>query len=491
MTSTPLSSVAAEPFALPPVARGDFPGWLPPMLVKELRQGLRTRGFVGTFIVFQALMAFIMLGVVTSAGSTNQTVRAMSLNTANVFFWALLSLQLLVFTPGRALGGLQLESDSRTLDLLLLTRLDAWRIVMGKWTSLITQAALLLIAMLPYGIVRYFAGSVDLMADARTCAILLGGSALLTAAGLWGAGMGKVFRLFGVVLMVMFSSAGSSLFSAVSRGGFAPGPLVTGGSVSLATFDGALVLVFFLVAAVRNIAPPAENHALLARSLPLLALAAVPVGALCRAATSAIQGQLMFAGGFLMLVCAVELASLQLPMFVHWQRWRARAAMPRVVFRMALPGWPSALLFATMGTVLWGFCAVAFDLTHGGTGPRTWPAVLGLSALVFPSLLMSFFVRVPRSPGGVYGLFSAAGIIVAVLGMALPQSYPQLGPLRDFIAVLPVSSFIMAFGDPPGVAAVFVQAVIAALVLGFAWFQARHYWHVLAVLELRDRPAKP
>ena len=57
------------------------------------------------------------------------------------------------------------------------------------------------------------------MADARLCAVLLGGSALLTAAGLWGAGMGKVFRMLGVVLMVMFSSAGSSLFSAMTRGG--------------------------------------------------------------------------------------------------------------------------------------------------------------------------------------------------------------------------------------------------------------------------------
>ena len=460
------------------------------MLVKELRQGLRTRGFVGTFIVFQALMAMVMLGVVTAAGSSNQAVRATSLNTANVFFWALLSLQLLIFTPGRALGGLQMEADSRTLDLLLLTRLDAWRIVMGKWSSLLVQAVLLLIAMLPYGIVRYFAGSVDLMADARICLVLLGGSALLTAAGLWGAGMGRIFRLFGLVLTVITSSVGSSLFAQFTRGTFATGALHPA-AIALVVFDGALVLVFFLVAAVRNIAPPAENHALLARSLPLLALAAVPSASLFRAAAADVQGQLIFSGGFLMLVCAVELASLQLPMFVHWQRWHSRAALPRVVFRMTLPGWPSAMLFATVGAVLWVFCAVAFDVTHGSAGTRAWPAVLGLSALVFPSLIMSFFVRLPRSPGGVYGLFMGVGIIIAVIGMALPQSYPNLGPLRDLVAVLPVSSFILAFGEPPGVAALFVQGTIAVLVLVFAWFQARHYWHVLKVLEMRERLAKP
>lgn len=461
------------------------------MLVKELRQGLRTRGFVGTFIVFQALMAFVMLGVVTSAGSDNQSVRAMSLNTANVFFWALLSLQLLIFTPGRALGGLQMESDMRTLDLLLLTRLDAWRIVIGKWSSLLVQAVLLLIAMLPYGIVRYFAGSVDLMADARICCVLLGGSALLTAAGLWGAGMGKVFRLLGLVLMVLTSSVGSSMFSAFTRGRFAmstPDP----GAVVLIALDGGMVLVFFLVAAVRNIAPPAENHALLARSLPLVALAGVPLALVFRESAQVIQSQLIFSGGFLMVVSAVELASLQLPMFVHWHRWRTRASLPRVVFRMTLPGWPSALLFATTAAMLWVFCAAVLDVTHKGFGAFVWPAVLGLSAVTFPSLLMSFFVRAPRSPGGVYGLFVGAGIILAVLGMVIPQSYPRLESIRDFVSVLPVSSFIMAvFGGTPAVAAVFVQGVIAVLVLGFAWAQSRHYWHVLTSLELRDRLSKP
>ena len=484
------TTITTSPFAPTSVARGDFPGWIPPMLVKELRQGLRTRGFVGTFIVFHALMALIMLGVITSATSSNASVRAMSLTTANGFFWSLLSAQLLLLTPGRALGGLQSETESRTLDLLMLTRLDAWRIVTGKWLSLVAQAVLLLVAMLPYGIVRYFAGSVDLVSDARICCALLGGAALLTAAGLWGAGMGKAFRILWVLAGVFASSIGSSALPALMRGG--PMALIPNGwAVGVLWLDGALLLMFFLVAAVRNIAPPAENHALLARSLPLIALAAIPAASLLSVNSLVLTNQLIFAGIFLMVVSAVELASVQHPMLVHTRPWRGRAAMARVFFRMALPGWPSALLFATTGAVLWVFCALALDLMHTGPALLAWPAVLGLGALAFPAAVRSLGARRPRSPGGIYGLGLAVGVVLAVLSMTLPLASPRLAFLKDVATVLPVSSFVLsAFGDPPSVALLAAQGVVAVAVLGFAWWQARHYWHELALVEARDQAGK-
>jgi hypothetical protein len=484
------ATTTTAPFAPTSVARGDFPGWLPPMVVKELRQGLRTKGFAGAFIIFQALMAITMLAAVTSAVSTNPNVRAATLATINGFFWTLLSLQMLVFTPGRALGSLQSEAESRTLDLLVLTRLDAWRIVAGKWASLMAQAALLLIAMLPYGIVRYFAGAVDLVGDASMCAVLFGGCGLLTAAGLWGSGMGKVFRLLGVVLLVMGSSIGSSAFGSFFRGvgvSFSPGAA----AVALVWLDGALVLLFFLVAAVRNIAPRAENHALLARSLPLLALAAVPFASVFGVGGLALRNQLVFAGAFLMIVCAVEFASMQWPMMVHCRPWRARAPLARVVFRMALPGWPSALLYATVGAVLWVFCALALDATHTGVALLAWPALLGLGALALPAVGLSMATRLPRSPGGVYTVFLAFGVVVAVLGLSLPQAFPRFVILRDMASMLPVSSFVITvFGGPPSSALLIVQGVLAALTLAVAWWQARVYWQHLALLEAPERVAK-
>src|SRR6185436_10235188 len=119
--------------------RVDFPTWLPAMLVKELRQGLRARGFVGTLVGFQVVMT--LFTVFAIAGGTGSS----SFEILQGAYWAMLNLQLLLITPIRAMAGLQAELETRSIDLLLLTRLTAWRVVLGKWCSLLVQAALLVI----------------------------------------------------------------------------------------------------------------------------------------------------------------------------------------------------------------------------------------------------------------------------------------------------------------------------------------------------------
>ena len=39
----------------------DFPDWFGPMLVKELRQGLKTRGFVFSFIGLQTVLVLVLI----------------------------------------------------------------------------------------------------------------------------------------------------------------------------------------------------------------------------------------------------------------------------------------------------------------------------------------------------------------------------------------------------------------------------------------------
>ena len=43
-----------------PPGAPDFSDWLSPILVKELRQGLKSRVFVGSFIVMQVVMIMAM-----------------------------------------------------------------------------------------------------------------------------------------------------------------------------------------------------------------------------------------------------------------------------------------------------------------------------------------------------------------------------------------------------------------------------------------------
>ncbi len=143
----------------------DFPDRLPPMLVKELRQGLRTRTFVALFLALQALLAVILLA---AAGARTYDDAGPTLS--RVIF-LLFALAVLVIQPLRGMTAVSSEVRGHTLDLIVLTRLSAWRIVLGKWVALVGQSALLLAAIAPYLILRYFFGRMDLFAEL----LLLGG----------------------------------------------------------------------------------------------------------------------------------------------------------------------------------------------------------------------------------------------------------------------------------------------------------------------------
>ena len=70
-------------------AKPDFPDWFSPMLVKELRQGMRSRIFLLCFMALQVAMIFPALTGLLNAslgeGTTDSTV----------FFWLIVSVPLM------------------------------------------------------------------------------------------------------------------------------------------------------------------------------------------------------------------------------------------------------------------------------------------------------------------------------------------------------------------------------------------------------------
>lgn len=486
-----MNTATVAPRIPPPVPQIDFPTWLPAMFVKELRQGLRTRGFVVAFMAFQILMALLMMGAVVGSDAMAPGARAGTAAAVNGFFWTLLTVQLLLVTPARALGSLQTEIETRSLDLLLLTRLTAWRIVFGKWASLVAQSVLLLVAMLPYGIVRYFAGSADLVSDAGTCVALLGVCAVLTAAGLWSSGMSKLVRVVLVIAIVL----GTNIWRAVATG--SAGSIVmpfTRMNTAMLFFDGALALVFFLVAAVRRIAPPAENHAFLARVLPIIALLPVPAWALAGRSALA-TGQFLFAACFTLLVCAAELGSVRAPMTVHLRPWLARGPLGHFVGRFALPGWPSALIYTIVAVA--GPTVVLLSVS-GVVPPRdvmrvAWLGLLALGALTFPVVALAVFERTAtRSAGSLYGLVLGAMSAFAATTAALAAAFPaRYGWLQDLARLLPVSGFWLSLGGTELTdRTMVIQGMLILAGLGFAWWKSPGYWQQIALMESRERAAR-
>jgi hypothetical protein len=497
-----MSNVLSLPPPLPigaaAIVRRDFPGWLSPMLVKELRQGLRTRGFVAALIIFQSIMLVLMLGALGAQSSVAINGRPMTGMTTG-FFWTLMLVQLIVVTPARALGGLQLEVESRTLDLLMLTRLNAWRVVLGKWISLLVQATLLLVAMLPYLVVRYFTDNADVLADFGRCLAMLGLCGVLTAAGLWASGIAKILRVVIVILLVFGAQALGVSFTARMFGTRSPfGSIGLGGVFSspFAIIDAVLLTAFFLVSAVRNIAPPAENHAFFVRMLPVILLVTAPLAQALGGHDIALQ-QLMMGAVFLAFVLLFELAIARVPMAPHWRAWRRRGPVLQFVGRASLPGWQSGLLWGVGAVALWALLALMLIPTGSVSSRRdaeqaAHAALLALGGLTFPVVLRALWGRVTGS-GAVFLAGLVAPGLLTLVSVWLAEGAPiKFTGMRTVMQVLPVSSFLLGFDTRrllPVTSA--LAATVAVATVAFALWQARGHWRLIKEFDARDRGEAP
>lgn len=250
------------------------------MLVKELRQGLRARVFLGLFLGLQALMAVMLIsaGTSTRINSVGTTISAM--------LFTFFAVAALVVQPLRATSALSGEVKGNTMDLLSLTRLSAWRIVYGKWIANVSQTALMLVAILPYLVLRYFFGGMNLTGELILLLLLFATSAALTAVTIGLSGCTALlvrFILPVVALPVMVWMLLIYIITTAIGGGSSDSPVEL---CSLATEESRWAVGIYLIVAgyltytflswgTSMIAPAAENHALWRRiiSLGLLAIA--------------------------------------------------------------------------------------------------------------------------------------------------------------------------------------------------------------------------
>jgi len=141
----------------------DFSDVIGPMVVKELRQGLRTRAFTWAFLFVQGFLLLFMMSGFSESSDGRDTAGS---------FWGLLQFALLIVMPFRGLNALNSEVRLNTMELITLTRMSAWRITYGKWLALVSQSLLLAVAVLPYIVLRYFFGGMNVLAELVTLAVV-------------------------------------------------------------------------------------------------------------------------------------------------------------------------------------------------------------------------------------------------------------------------------------------------------------------------------
>jgi len=155
------------------------------MTAKELRQSLRRGSFVLPFLAIQALALAAMIAEFkigsASGGSAASGMLNIWLLASSGPFWMIVGIICMILMPlgGLALMGQELEEGNH--ELLLLTQLNRWKVVVGKFKTLWGLSALTFVSLLPYVVVRYLVGGVEWWHEAACATTVLGVSAMIGA----------------------------------------------------------------------------------------------------------------------------------------------------------------------------------------------------------------------------------------------------------------------------------------------------------------------
>ena len=253
----------------------DFPDGMSAIMIKEMRQSLRSRSFTLTFACYHILLIALLL-ISFSAEGMSQAI---------IFTAALPMLIIPALHAGDAINS---EIRRNTLPMLFLTRLTSWRIVSGKWLSASLVGVLFLSSSLPYAVARYFIAKGNFLEDVLILILFCLLGAVMAAINLClgsahpnfaGRGMPKNPRGGGIVILVLMFLFGSQFIGALvyglSRGsgrGFSS--LSLDAAMVLSSFiSAALIIVLMLSLATAGMAPSSENHARWRRGCVLVAMA--------------------------------------------------------------------------------------------------------------------------------------------------------------------------------------------------------------------------
>lgn len=167
-----------------------------PMLVKEVRQALRGRSFALGFTGALGLAGLVAgISLLELGGGVGELV------VLPIFF--VLAAALLVFVPFHAHQSMRQEDAEGARDLLALSPMGPWRIVLGKLAAALVLAALTLAAFVPFVVVIALQPAVDPVTTLVQLAHLSGVTAVLAALGVATGAMraNRLGRGLGVVVL--------------------------------------------------------------------------------------------------------------------------------------------------------------------------------------------------------------------------------------------------------------------------------------------------
>ncbi len=408
---------------------------LSPILVKELRQGIRSKLFLGAFLVVQVLLFLYGTTLLMSDGFRGDSSSALAL------FWSALGLPLLILVPAMASQGIDKEITGKTLDLLLLTRISSYRLVLGKWASVIVQSTLLVTSALPYLMLRYFLGGIDVWGELRSFAILILASALLAGItmGFWATKVNKLIKGIAVLGFLWFGPYMFVILFATRRG---LGGM--GAGIGLVLWVYAFIaLLMMLALAASRIGPPAENHSTQIRILALVTLgAALSIrGSSDVEVLSAVFASLILA--FSLIGALSEKVRAVPRLYAPFLR---QSGLMRWVSFPLSPGWPGGVAFAALVLALTPW----FPAWAGEFRPGAFVALV--ATFFFPAALVRTLLRPERRSLGLYLVTQVLLTIpFYVWGAARAFDHTSVTyAIESVVGFFPPVALVLELGQPSG-----------------------------------------
>ncbi len=400
----------------------DFSDKINPMLVKELRQGMRGIGFVSMFVSFQLLLCFIL---VMTASTARVETAGDKLSGIIIFFFFIASI---IFQPFRGLSALHQEIKGNTIDLLCMTRLDAWRITFGKWLSIVAQTALLLTAVTPYLILRYFFGDMQLFSEVLLLFTLFIFSCTLTAVAIALSAVQAtiiriIFPIFGIFMLLM------TIPSMIFGGGGITGELLKFTTLynleSVLTYLGVLSLCAYIIwfcldFGTSIIAPASENHATKRRLITLGYL--ILLLATCLIADFEPMTTAIFASLFAVPVIITSLTEPSEILPVTAMPFTTKGPLHRISRYALYPGWTSGLIYTL---IIYLLVQVAVTNTGYIDNKALTAANIIFSIMLFPLAFTTLFFRKTTKRLGCYITALIAQFIILISLSAIAETTRQ------------------------------------------------------------------
>ena len=389
------------------------------MLVKELRQGLRARTFIAVFLALQIMLGIMLL----FASASDASDRAGSVVSGMIFTF--FAIAVLIVQPLRGVAAIASEIKSNTIEMMVLTRLSAWRIVYGKWVAIVSQSALILITIIPYFILRYFFGGMNLVGEIVFLSLIFLTSMALTAltVGLSGSSSGVIRALIPLVATpVMFFGMIGLTFGGASRN------LIE--SCSLDDREAIIGIVFYIISIVylgwssltlgaSLIAPAAENHSTLRRCITLFLLISLMLVTLFYS----LQKEAVVLLMMVIVAPALVLALTESPRIVPLHDQGVGKNKPvRRIFRLFLqPGLAAGIFFsAGVGALVACITFLHPDIAKDQEMHLLILALFG--AFLLPAVVQSFTFKTDAQRIANYILLMVGSCILTVILATLSQA---------------------------------------------------------------------